>query len=55
MRYEIKEEVYKHGRKTERQWTIFDHITKSVIVRYADRKRCQELIDRYEQAAAEKK
>jgi hypothetical protein len=56
MRYEIKEEKYKHGRKTETNWVIWDNLNNSVLVRYADRKKCQDLINKYEaaQAAAEK-
>ncbi|AVD99389.1 hypothetical protein SEA_BILLNYE_218 [Streptomyces phage BillNye] len=56
MRFEIKEETYKHGRKTEKQFAIFDKFKGEVVVRYAERKKCQELIDKYEaaQAAAEK-
>ncbi len=50
MRYEIKEETYKHGRKTEKQWAIWDNLTSSVLVRYAERKKCQDLIDKYEAA-----
>jgi hypothetical protein len=50
MRYEIKEEIHKHGRKTETQWVIWDNATKSVLVRYGTRERCQELLDRYKAA-----
>lgn len=56
MRYTIKEETYKHGRKTETQFAIWDSITNSSVARFGTRKAAQDIIDKYEaaQAAAEK-
>jgi hypothetical protein len=56
MRYTVKEETYKHGRKTETQFAIWDSMTNSSVARFGKREQAQEIIDKYEaaQAAAEK-
>jgi len=56
MRYKVKEEVYKHGRKTEKQYAIWDIIKDESVARFATPKEAQDIIDKYEaaQAAAEK-
>jgi hypothetical protein len=56
MRYTVKEETYKHGRKTEKQFAIWDSLANGVVARFGTRERAQEIIDKYEaaQAAAEK-
>ncbi|QIN94189.1 hypothetical protein PP459_gp044 [Streptomyces phage Wakanda] len=55
MRYTVKEETYKHGRKTEKQYAIWDNINEESVARFATHKEAQKIIDKYEaaQAAAE--
>lgn len=57
MRYTVKEEKYKHGRKTETQYAIWDSHKNESVARFATRKEAQKIIDNYEaaQAAAEDK
>jgi hypothetical protein len=52
MRYSIKEETYKHGRRTETQFAIWDSITHSSVARFGKREQAQEIIDKYEAAQA---
>lgn len=50
MRYTIRKEVTKVGRKKEIQWAVVDNLEDRVVVRYANQKDAIDLIDRYEEA-----
>jgi hypothetical protein len=47
MRYTIVEETEKQGRKKFTQWAVFDNLEGRVIVRYADRKQAEDLLQKY--------
>ena len=56
MRYTIKEETYKDGRKVLKNYAIWDSFQNGSVARFRTRKEAQDIIDKYEaaQAAAEK-
>lgn len=54
MRYTIVEEKEKQGRKTFTQWAVMDTLEGRVIVRYANHKDAQDLIDKYQATIKEK-
>lgn len=53
MRYKVKEETYKHGRKTEKQWAIWDTLRNESVARFGTEAEAQKIIDNYEAAQAE--
>ena len=55
MRYEVREETTKNGRKTETQWVIFDTLEQKAFARFATQEQAQGILDRWyaAQSAAE--
>lgn len=50
MRYHIRKEVTKVGRKTEVQWAVVDDADDRVVVRYANEEDAIALLHRYQLA-----